>query len=61
MRRSRRADIVISNHALVMINAAYAPPVDPERDQEGGGRPMRYVFDEGIICSMPPTAPFQSI
>ena len=24
MRRSRRADIVISNHALVMINAAYA-------------------------------------
>ena len=49
VRRSRRADIVISNHALVMINAAYAPPADPERDQEGGERrrPMRYVFDEG--------------
>ena len=49
MRRSRRADIVISNHALVMINAAYAPPADPEDDREGGERrrPMRYVFDEG--------------
>ena len=49
MRRSRRADIVISNHALVMINAAYAPPADPEDDRESGERrrPMRYVFDEG--------------
>ena len=48
VRRSRRADIVISNHALVMINAAYAPPPDPhdERSSERR-RPMRYVFDEG--------------
>merc|ERR1712185_566325 len=48
VRRSRRADVVISNHALVMINAAYAPPPDPhdERSTERR-RPMRYVFDEG--------------
>ena len=48
VRRSRRADIVISNHALVMINAAYAPPPDPN-DERGGERrrPTRYVFDEG--------------
>ena len=44
MRRARRADIVISNHALVMINAAYAPPVEAEGDRR---RPTRYVFDEG--------------
>ena len=44
MRRARRADIVISNHALVMINAAYAPPVEAETDRR---RPTRYVFDEG--------------
>ena len=43
-RRARRADIVISNHALVMINAAYAPPVEAETDRR---RPTRYVFDEG--------------
>ena len=48
VRRSRRADIVISNHALVMINAAYAPPPDPNDDRSGERRrPMRYVFDEG--------------
>ena len=35
MRRARRADIVISNHALVMINAAYAPPVEAETDDGG--------------------------
>lgn len=40
VRRSRRADIVITNHALVMINAAYTPPGDRRR-------PTRYVFDEG--------------
>ncbi|MEI6558548.1 MAG: helicase C-terminal domain-containing protein [Rhodospirillaceae bacterium] len=40
IRRARRADIVIANHALVMIQAA-----------QGGGDdswlPTRYVFDEG--------------
>jgi len=40
VRRARRADIVIANHALVMIQAA-----------QGGGDdswlPTRYVFDEG--------------
>ena len=48
VRRSRRADIVITNHALVMINAAYSPPV-PEQGESGSDRrrPTRYVFDEG--------------
>ena len=40
MRRAKRADIVVTNHALVMINAAYAG-LDDKR------RPTRYVFDEG--------------
>jgi len=44
VRRSKRADIVISNHALVMVNAAYAPPGDGQGDRR---RPTRYVFDEG--------------
>jgi len=48
VRRSRRADIVISNHALVIINAAYAPPPDPNDERSGDRRrPLRYVFDEG--------------
>lgn len=38
-RASTDADIVIANHALVMVNAA--------RGRETGGRPTRYVFDEG--------------
>ena len=38
-RASADADIVIANHALVMINAA--------RGRETGQRPMRIVFDEG--------------
>jgi ATP-dependent DNA helicase DinG len=38
-RKARKADIVIANHALVMINAASRPD-DP-------GLPKRYVFDEG--------------
>ena len=40
MRRAKRADIVVTNHALVMINAAYAGHDDKRR-------PTRYVFDEG--------------
>jgi len=40
MRRAKRADVVISNHALVMVNAAYAGHDDKRR-------PTRYVFDEG--------------
>jgi ATP-dependent DNA helicase DinG len=38
-RASVEADIVIANHALVMVNAA--------RGRETGSRPTRYVFDEG--------------
>jgi ATP-dependent DNA helicase DinG len=38
-RASSDADIVIANHALVMVNAA--------RGRESATRPTRYVFDEG--------------
>ncbi|MBX3565345.1 MAG: ATP-dependent DNA helicase [Sphingomonas sp.] len=38
-RASAEADIVIANHALVMVNAA--------RGREAANRPTRYVFDEG--------------
>jgi len=38
-RASAQADIVIANHALVMVNAA--------RGREANSRPTRYVFDEG--------------
>ena len=38
-RASAEADIVIANHALVMVNAA--------RGREATSRPTRYVFDEG--------------
>jgi ATP-dependent DNA helicase DinG len=38
-RASADADIVIANHALVMVNAA--------RGRESASRPTRYVFDEG--------------
>jgi ATP-dependent DNA helicase DinG len=39
VRKSRHADLVIANHALVMINAATR--------QEDSDLPRRYVFDEG--------------
>ncbi|MFZ5792645.1 MAG: ATP-dependent DNA helicase [Pseudomonadota bacterium] len=39
IRRARRAEIVIANHALVMIQAAVGP--------EERSLPQRYVFDEG--------------
>src|SRR5436189_166129 len=39
-RRARQADIVIANHALVMIQAAMGGLDDATR-------PLRYVFDEG--------------
>ncbi|WP_448659404.1 ATP-dependent DNA helicase [Sphingomonas sp. CJ99] len=38
-RDSAQADLVIANHALVMVNAA--------RGRETANRPTRYVFDEG--------------
>lgn len=38
-RDSAQADIVIANHALVMVNAA--------RGRETATRPTRYIFDEG--------------
>jgi ATP-dependent DNA helicase DinG len=40
VRRARRADIVVANHALVMIQAAMGGLDD-------NTRPSRYVFDEG--------------
>lgn len=40
VRRAKRADVVIANHALVMISAALGGGDD-------GGLPTRYVFDEG--------------
>lgn len=40
VRRARRADIVVANHALVMVQAALG-------GGEEGGLPVRYVFDEG--------------
>ena len=40
MRRARRADIVVANHALVMIQAALGGLDDDNV-------PQRYVFDEG--------------
>ncbi|MGU9962350.1 MAG: ATP-dependent DNA helicase, partial [Candidatus Puniceispirillales bacterium WSBS_2018_MAG_OTU23] len=42
--RSQRADIVVANHALVMIGAAMAALV-PSGD--GKAQPTRYIFDEG--------------
>jgi len=38
-RASAEADLVIANHALVMVNAV--------RGRESANRPTRYVFDEG--------------
>ena len=40
IRRARTADIVIANHALVMVQAAMGGLDDATR-------PLRYVFDEG--------------
>lgn len=40
IRRARRADIVVANHALVMVQAALGGLAD-------GTLPTRYVFDEG--------------
>ncbi len=40
IRRAETADIVVANHALVMVNAAIG-------DSEEGSRPLRYIFDEG--------------
>lgn len=39
VRRARRADLVIANHALVMIQTALSGP--------DGDLPQRYIFDEG--------------
>jgi ATP-dependent DNA helicase DinG len=40
IRRARRAEIVVANHALVMVQAAL-------NDGDGGQLPSRIVFDEG--------------
>jgi len=39
VRRAKKADIVVANHALVMIQAALGG--------DDGNHPLRYVFDEG--------------
>jgi len=44
IRTSRHADIVIANHALVMINAAMGATSGQASDNN---RPTRYIFDEG--------------
>jgi len=46
-RRARRAEIVIANHALVMIQAALGGPGGGLNDSGSGATPTRYVFDEG--------------
>ena len=43
VRRARRADLVVANHALVMVQAA----LGGTGADEGGSLPTRYVFDEG--------------
>ena len=47
--KSRRADIVVANHALVMIGAAMASLVPQGGAGSSGGQqnPTRYIFDEG--------------
>ena len=57
IRTSRHADIVIANHALVMINAAMGAAMGASKRTAKGGatsgqtsdnnRPTRYIFDEG--------------
>ncbi len=42
-RRARRADIVVANHALVMVHAA----MGGAENAADGSMPTRYVFDEG--------------
>ena len=42
--RSRQADIIVANHALVMVSAAMAALVPQGEDNRGPGR---IVFDEG--------------
>ena len=42
-RKARRADIVVANHALVMVQAAFGGG----ENGADGGTPTRYVFDEG--------------
>ncbi len=43
VRRARGADVVVANHALVMIQAALGGGAEGEE----GRLPVRYVFDEG--------------
>ena len=47
IRRARRAEIVIANHALVMIQAALGGPSGGIDDSGAAATPTRYVFDEG--------------
>jgi ATP-dependent DNA helicase DinG len=49
IRRARTAELVVANHALVMIQAAhgFSQGVDGDTGADGGAVPTRYVFDEG--------------
>lgn len=45
IRRARHADLVVANHALVMVQAAMHGRFGPAGDEDA--MPTRYVFDEG--------------
>jgi ATP-dependent DNA helicase DinG len=48
IRRARTAELVVANHALVMMQAAYGFVDGSESGGiDGGAVPTRYVFDEG--------------
>ncbi|GGD67970.1 ATP-dependent DNA helicase [Croceicoccus mobilis] len=46
-RHSAHADLVIANHALVMVHAARAQSGNGHREEGAATRPARIVFDEG--------------
>ncbi len=45
IRRARDADLVVANHALVMVQAAWHSQFGDNADEDAA--PTRYVFDEG--------------
>lgn len=71
VRKARKADIVIANHAFVMAQtaidralASLAPPRPPRATRPGrcSARPdAGWCSTRAIMCSTPPTAPFPAI
>lgn len=47
VRKTRGSRIVVSNHALTMVEAARHAVTTDGDAEEGSARPLRYVFDEG--------------